>query len=136
MNRAVRPSAWPAMLLDFAQRQATKMSAAHNCLPALQSPARGLDRGANCRTYAVQIEQNAKDKERHQADLDIRTNRIEEVTAALGNLDNLGDVPMAAVPLQAELVEHAWPSTCMRPVCSAPVTPVPNTADLLYSIAP
>lgn len=33
--------------------------------------------------YAVQIEQNAKDKERHQSDLDIRIKRIEEVTAAL-----------------------------------------------------
>ena len=80
------------------------MSAAHNCLPSLQSPARGQYRGTNCHKYAVQIEQNAKDKEKHQSDLAIRTNRIEEVTAALGDLDNMGqcfDWCMAAVPLQA-----------------------------------
>lgn len=60
------------------------MCAAHSCLPAMQRPALGLDRGTDSHMYAVQIEQNAKDKERHQSDLDIRIKRIEEVTAALG----------------------------------------------------
>ena len=50
----------------------------------MQRPALGLDRGTDSHMYAVQIEQNAKDKERHQSDLDIRIKRIEEVTAALG----------------------------------------------------
>ena len=72
----------------------------------------------------MQIEQYAKDKEKHQSDLDLRTNRIEEVTAALGNPDNMGqclDLHMTAVPLQAELVERAWRSAFKRPIRSSAV---------------